>query len=272
MRIISDNAADRASLAASSTMAGLAVDSLLTDSDTEVHRSNGTSVTYTIAFPISEMVGGVHLPWTNLSPTASIRVRGYSDAGASAKVIDTGVIFACPAPAIRLARWEPIDAASAYAYGGGAHARAWFSNTAARVLVVDIVDVDNLQGYVEAGRIVAGKWWEPEESADYDAPLGFGSMSKQSRSDAGRLVTQIGTKYRMQSIGLSHLATTDRKAVLDIVRANDIDVPLIFSLYPNSTDNALERDHQMYCKFVVPASLKTPGYERYATSLEMETV
>lgn len=272
LRIIFDNAADRATITASSTAPGLSVASLLTDTKSDAHRSVGTSVSYTLALPYAEIIGGVHMPWTNCSPTASIRVRGYSDAGGTTQVFDTGTIFACPAPSIKLRGWPALTAASAYAYGGGAHCRAWLANSLVRRLVIDIVDTANLQGYIECGRIVAGEWWEPEYNADYGASVARGSSSKQFRTDAGDLITDIGTKHGKQSISLSSMAAPDRATLMGIQRGNDLDAPVIFSLYPNDTDAALERDHQGYYKFVSTPAMSTPGYERYATSIELETV
>lgn len=272
LRIISDDAALRATVTASSTASGLSAASLLTDEPSDVHRMMGTAGSYFIAFAKPELIGGVHMPWTNMSPTATMRVCGYSDAARTALLFDTGVVLACPAPARQLRGWTAAQAASAYAFGGGAHARAWFNNALAQYLQIDVSDSNNLQGYIECGRIVIGAWWSPTETADIGASLSPATLSTPTRNGAGTMRPKIGPKSIKQSISLSHFAADDRASFLGIVRANDIDVPFIFSLYPGAADAALEHDHQGYYFFLTPPALTVPGFERYATTIDMVTV
>jgi hypothetical protein len=270
LRIIADDAALRATVTASSTQPGLSVASLLTDEPMDVHRMIGKSGSYLLSFAQPELVGGVHFPWTNWSPTATARVRGYSDAGRTQQLSDTGIHPCCPASAPQIRGWTAAQVASAYRYGGGAHARAWFANTAAQYLQIDVSDPNNLQGYLECGRIVVGAWWSPEENADYGATLGQGTASTPSRNGAGTRRQTIGPKFDKQSFTLSHLSASDRATLKGIVRAN-ADAPFIFSLYPDDADAALERDHQGYF-YAAPSPMAAAGYERYEMSLELEAV
>ncbi|MDN4061666.1 hypothetical protein QPK31_25945 [Massilia sp. YIM B02769] len=82
LRIVSDNAIARAaSLVASSTAGALAVSNLASDKKSSVHRAAGKSVTYTATWAEAEQVGGVALPFCNLSPAAQWRVRAASELG-----------------------------------------------------------------------------------------------------------------------------------------------------------------------------------------------
>lgn len=272
LRIIADDAALRATVAASSTAPGLSVTSLLTDEPADVHRMIGTFGSYFLSFARPELIGGVHRPWSNDSPTSEQRVRGYADAGRTQLLFDTGWAPCCPARAREIRGWTPEQAASAYRYGGGAHARTWFDNTEAQYVQIDVNDPDNQQGYLECGRLVIGPWWSPAETADIGASLTPGTLSTPSRNGAGTMRPKVGTKFDKQSIPLSHFAADDRAQFLGIVKANDIDVPFIFSLYPDDEDPELERDHQGYYYFVTPPALTVPGFERYATTVEMVTV
>jgi len=272
-KFIFKNVARLAVIAASSTALGLFTSSMLTDIKTDVHRSVGTAASYALTFASDQVVGGVHLPWTNLSPTATIRVRAYSDAAGTVLIRDTGIIMACPAKAIELSgAWTPAQAASAYAYGGGAHARVWFDNVAVRRLVVDIVDTSNLQGYIECGRIVAGAAWSPAETADYGAPVTIEDASTSYRDDGSNLRHYVSFKSKKASIDLSHLTPADR-ATVDAARvANGTTEPFIYSLYPDNADRELERANQGWYCFMSSAALSTPGFEHYATTFDMETV
>lgn len=271
-KCIFKNVARAAVIVASSTALGTTTASMLTDIKTEVHRSVGTTVSYALTFASNQVVGGAHMPWTNLSPTGTIRVRCYSDAAGTVMAKDTGVILACPAKAIDLYAWTPAQAASAYAYGGGAHARAWFDNVTVRRVVIDIVDTANLQGYIECGRMVVGAQWSPVETADYGAPVTQDDASTSYRDDGSNLRHNRSFKTRKASIDLSHLTPADRYTVECARAANGTTEPFIYSLYPDNADRELERFNQGWYCFASSAALSTPGFERYATTFDMESV
>jgi hypothetical protein len=271
-KFIFRNLARLATIVASSTALGTTTASMLTNVKQEVHRSVGTAASYALTFASNQVIGGAHLPWTNLSPTATIRVRAYSDAAGATLIKDTGAILACPAKVIDMIGWTPAQAASAYAYGGGAHARAWFDNVTVRRIVVDIVDDANLQGYIECGRIIVGAQWSPTETADYGAPVTFDDASTSYRDDGSNLRHNKSFKFKKASIDLSHLTAADRYTVEAARVSNGTTEPFIFSLYPGITDYELERANQGYYCFSSSAALSTPGFEQYATTFDMETV
>lgn len=271
-KFIFKDVARAAQIVASSTALGTTTASMLTNIKQEVHRSVGTSVSYSLTFAAAQSIGGVHMPWTNLSPTATIRVRGYSDAAGATQVKDTGVTLACPAKAIDLVGWTPAQASSAYAYGGGAHARVWFDNVTVMRLVIDIVDTANLQGYIECGRIFVGAAWSPTETADYGAPVTLADNSTSYRDDASNLRHVKSFKTKKASIDLSHLTAADRYTVEAARASLGVTEPFIFSLYPGHADAELERFNQGLHCFSESAALSTPGFERYATTFDMETV
>lgn len=273
LKIISDNAANRATPAAAPIAAGMSALAMLNDVYANVCRAPGTSMTITLTWAALERIGAVHLPWCNLSPTATMRVRGYSDAAGTVQVFDTGVNRAAPAPAIKLlGSWTPASASSAYAYGGGAHARAWFVNTLVRRVIVDLVDVEGLQGYIEVSRVFAGEWWSPAYTADYDSNLTPAGTGTSFRDGAGARRSQRGTKSRRISVGLSHMRESDRAAMWGFLLANGVETPFVFSLYPNDTSTARERDYQMYCAMVATAPIRRQNSVESTTTLELETI
>ena len=77
LRIIYDNAADRAALAASSQSGALGPANLQRERKSAVLRSVGTALTIVATWPMPEIIGCVALPFCNLTPMATIRVRGY---------------------------------------------------------------------------------------------------------------------------------------------------------------------------------------------------
>ncbi|WP_308921752.1 hypothetical protein [Janthinobacterium sp. J1-1] len=77
LRIIHDNAADRAGLAASSQAGTLGPANLQLDRKSAVLRAVGTTQTITATWPTQECVACVALILTNVTSSARMRVRGY---------------------------------------------------------------------------------------------------------------------------------------------------------------------------------------------------
>ena len=79
IRILNNNAADRATLSASTTAGSLVVANLKTDYKSDVYRSTGTTATITATWTSNETIGVVVLPFCNLTATATIRVKLYTN-------------------------------------------------------------------------------------------------------------------------------------------------------------------------------------------------
>ncbi len=275
LRIIYDNAADRVdTLDADSTAGTLAIENALTDSKTEVYRSVGTSATITLTWTDTETVGGVILPFCNLTPLGTIRARGYTTVGGVVALFDTGAVMACPAPVLGLWGWGATPLGSnAFPYGGGTYARVWPTVPGAvKKLVIDIEDDTNEDGYIEFARIVTGAYWSPQTNADYDARVSIMDTTVLTRNASGGLIKQVGTRHRMQSLNLNLMPPTDRAELWRIMAGNGKSGPILFSLYPNDADTALEQAHQMYCTLVNDPTIGTPFFSRYSGALELGEV
>ncbi|WP_170298783.1 phage head spike fiber domain-containing protein [Massilia eburnea] len=83
MRIVYDNAVSRAVLAASSTAGVLAVGNLQADDKASVWRATGKAARLTATWANAESIGAVALPFCNLSPSATMRVRVSKEASAT---------------------------------------------------------------------------------------------------------------------------------------------------------------------------------------------
>ncbi|MFA6180023.1 MAG: hypothetical protein WC696_10475, partial [Candidatus Methylopumilus sp.] len=204
--------------------------------------------------------------------TLATRPAGYIDAWQSYSY-DSGMLPACPAAAAAVDGFTPLQAASAYSNGGGAYARHWLSaQMPALGLAIDIKDPANLQGYVEAGRLVAGDYWSPANNPDYGASVTIMDASTHARTDAGDLWTDVGTRARKMPLQLSALPAADRTGLLGIVRRNGMSGAMLVSLFPESADLELERDHTIFGKLSSVLAMSIPYYENYAMPVEIEEV
>lgn len=274
VRLIYDNAADRASLTASSTAGGLVASNMLSDIKSAVWRSTSTTASITATWTVGETIAGVALPFCNLTSGATIRVRGYTNTGDTTPIFDTGTIFACPAQPLGLWGWgSDALGANAFSYGGGAYARAWISNPAnVKKLVIDLVDTGNLAGYLEVSRLVTGIYWEPKIGAEQGATMTVVDTSKHYRNDAGDQMTDRGTRHRKQTFNLPSLDPQDRAKMWEILWGNGMARPVFISIYPNDTDVRLEQTHQLYGKLVTSPVMGTPYFNRQNASLDVEEI
>lgn len=275
-RMIYDNAANRATLAVSSVAsAALGAPNLTTDIKSQVWRTNATTTgVITATWAAAELIGGVMLPFTNLTASATIQVQAYTNAADATPVYDSSAVAACAAVPLGLMAWgSDILGVNAYSYGGLSYARHWFpAHIAVKKVVITVIDTVNPSGYIEIGRLVTGRFWEGERQADYGAALTPVDTTKNFRNDAGDLMSDIGPRHRKLTFSMSNLSQTERKTLFDILWGNGMAVPVCFSLYPNSDDPALEQANQVYCKLMTSAAMSMPSFLQYASSLELEEV
>jgi hypothetical protein len=279
LRIIFDNAADRASVSASSTASSaLAVANLQNDLKGLVWRTAGTpaapitTASLTLAWTSGESIAGIVLAFCNLTPTATLRVRAYSDAG-NTLLYDSGVQLACPASAIILRGWAQAANVNSYAFGGGAYARLWLPQVAnVKQLKLDLTDSNNALGYLEVSRLIVGGYWSPTYNADTEATLTFQDASKHERNDASDLMTDIGPRSRKLTLHLSKMPSGDRTKLVNILRGNGLATPLLISLFPESTDLELERDHQLCSKLSTNSAMAINYINAYSVPLEFDEI
>jgi hypothetical protein len=275
MRIIYNNAADRATLTASSSVGALVPANLKNDLKSAVWRSATAAAGVTpsarldLSWGAAEMVAGVALAYCNLTPQALVRVTGSLDNWQTTK-FDSGWIAPCPAPS----QWPAgTMGANSFAYGASNLGRAWLSAPAAvTALRIEITDAGNPGGYIEVSRLVCGGYWEPAKNPDYGASLQPVDASTNSRNDAGDLMSDAGTRSDKLSLSMSRMNQLDRAALLRILRGNGITKPVYISLFPGHADALFEQDHQLVGKLVETAAMSLPSYNIAAATLQIESI
>lgn len=277
LRIVSDNALDRAATLVASTTSGLlAASNLLNDRKSMVWRATVmTATTLTATWANGETLSCAALAHCNLSPTSTIRVQCYDATSAGVLLLDTNTLqpnaLACPAPARVPHGYTAAQAASAYANGGGAYARIWFAPTSGvKRMVVTITDSGNLQGYIEAARLIAGQYWSPTINASA-APMTPVDTTAIYYNDAGEQLAEAGTIRRKVSIDLNTMPEPDRAVAANMLM-NSRAHPIFLSIYPESAFPALERDHMVYGRRTKDSSIDVQNSITYGITQEVEEV
>lgn len=271
LRVVYDNAVDRATIVASATAGSLAASNLKTDYKSEIWRSTGQTATLTFTWATGELLGMFALAFCNLTSAATFRIRGYAEATDSVPVFDLSSQAASGVSLSDLA-WgtEPLGV-NAYAYGGGSYGSAWFPQGAYKKLVVDVSD-NSLAGFLEASRAISGPYWSPVYNTEYGCSVGIIDNSKQERTDAGDLRTDRGTVHKTLSFDLNYMPKADRDALFNIIRGNGLFRPIYVSLMPEDSDSLGEQVFQVYGKMAKQASIKYQFLNQYSASLDVEEI
>lgn len=281
LRIIYDNAADRAVLTASSQAGALGVANLQRDNKSAVLRASGTTQTITATWPTQESIACVALIFTNMTSSAKMRVRGWSISQAEAPALDTGWIFPCPAAPHGSYPWGALPlgwnaykagGVNTWARGGGADGVTWFPPVRVRQLVIEVSAPQSPEGYLEISRLVAGNYWSPQNNAEYGAQLLPQDSTENYRTGAGELKSAVGTMHDGISINLAHLTPMDRARFLRILHESGMERSMLFSLFPENPDPLLEQSHMLYGKASNLGAVATPYFETYSAPLQIEGI
>lgn len=199
MRILHDNAADRATITLPNTATGMGPTSLQTDVRSEVCRVQSSTATITANWVADERIDAVVLPAIALSPSATIRVRLYD--ASNVLLTDSGVKPANPSGIAR-----PSDV--------GLYLP---SMTLARRLVVTLVDSG--RAYLDIPRLIAGEAHAFRYGASYGAARAMDDTSTHQRTAAGDLRTELGTLSPALPFDLGAVDAGDHALVLDILES-----------------------------------------------------
>lgn len=268
MRIISSNAADRATLVVPNTALGLGAAHLKTDIKGQVCRVLGGVATITATWAQLETVGAVVIPASNLGPSSTIRVRAYADEAGTELLQDTGERWAAPGPIFANEDFtQPLNVNS-FAFGVPPITAVYLAqHEAVRCLVIDIADPS--AEFIDLSRLIVGRYFEPRYNPEYGQSDGVIDMSSNSRAASGDIKTDAGPRAKRMSFNLSFIANEDRAQVLQILQRG-IGKWLFVSLLPGHADPEKERDKSIYGKPSSAGSMSWAYCGFHAATFEIE--
>lgn len=256
MRIIATNATDIATVAVT-TASVFSSDNVKNDFKSSFHRSGGATpkvVTYNLTWTTAQTIGGVCLPCTNLSASATILVQLYSDTGFTTPISggNSGTIDACKnSPIANLTSVAPTG--NLFQLGVLSKTSVWFPSNIPSVLGMKITLNDNIgtnnpAGFIDCARIVCGSYWQPSLNASREGlDVSVVDTSSNTRTDAGDLVTDRGFINDELSLNLSLLTDTDRNNLLQIIRSAGTNKNILVSVFPTdyslTASNTLTEQH-----------------------------
>lgn len=274
LRIIYKNiASSYGTLTATNVNTSFPITNVNSDNKGSFCRTTTTTTAITMTWTTNQTLAAVVLPYTNLSSTATFRVRLYSNEAATTLIYDSGVLSTGIVLAGNQLFNNTRGANYRYSFGGGSCVRKYFAKvTTCRAMVLDIVDTSNTDGYIEVGKIVAGDYWSPTYNTEFGLSVGVSDSSTKTRTQNGSLVTDIGTSNKYLSFSLNYLTYTDRNTLYDIINTIGTKASLYVSLFPEDADTGKEYIHQIYGRLSDLATISHPMYTVYASSINIEEV
>jgi len=266
LRILYKNKVDKEGFSGTPAVSTLPTTNLLTDIKSQVWRSTNTSGSFTLTWALFESINCVILPFTNFTPSATMRVRGYTNVTDTTALFDTGALSYCG-----YASRDTVPSVANFGYAGGVYASLFFTGGAVKKIVVDVADDLNPVGYIEASQILVGEYWEPNINVDYGASISWKDESQHTRNDAGDLLTDIKTRSKTLTLNFSNASPSDRESLMRVMR-NGIGSPLYISVFPSDADKNLEQDYQIYGKLSQQSQIAIARYAAYSTGLTIDEI
>lgn len=288
LRIIKNNAADSATISATSTASGFSVNNLKSDTKSLVWRSvDLTTQTLTLTWSAAQLIDSVAMAFTNLISGSTIRIKLFSETSDSVPILDTGEIaneYTYPPPA----GFSSIGLIS-FAYGGGAYMSAFFSEKVCKKVTIEINSDDlrgwitsfydwyfsspidaNPDGYIEISRLIVGKSWQPERNTAYGLVIGSTDASEMLRTDAGNLVIDRRTAHKTVSLNMNFMTENDKRNLNNLIRLVGKNKPVFLSIFP-SDGGERNQSGQIY-GILDDAPIDLWNYRLYSTKLNFTEV
>lgn len=248
LRILYKNIADNASSISALTAASadMDYDKLLTEIKTEVFRSTNTSPTITYNWGTDQSINCVVLPCTNLSESATIRIKLYDslnnllyDSTAVDAVLSTHIYSGPLTYNVNL-----------FSFGFYSKTAHWIPTLYSTVRKMEIIlsDPSNPAGYIDCSRVLAGEYWEPTYNVDKGLQLSTLDESITSRTNAGNLVSNRGFIYDKVSFNYSLVPSTDKSTLSEIIKSVGTSKNFFVSIFPENSDGDEEHDFMLYGK------------------------
>lgn len=268
IRLLTNNAADRATITVANTAAGMGADKLKTDIKGEVCRVLAGSANLVLTWPALETVGAVVIPASNLGPSSTIRVRAYLDAAGTTLLADSGIKFA--APGTILEYWDfsqPLNV-NLFADGAAPITACYLpEQVAARRVEIAITNPDNT--FIDISRLVAGGYHALKYNPDYGATVGTLDLTKNTRAASGDIKTDWGPKASNMTFDLGWIDNSDREKVRQLI-AKGVGRFMFVSIFPENDDPVLERDYSIYGKPSQAGSMTYSLFNLHSSQFQIE--
>jgi hypothetical protein len=267
LRVIYNNVADIATITASSTAAGFSVNNLKSTQKTQVHRSTGNTVTYTLVWDTPQKINAIALPATNLISGATIRVQLYAQVSDTEFIADTGALTACKDRANIFESTGAIPTYVDFGFGGATKTSVWLPQV---YTVKKLIIVISNAHVIDCSRIVCGTYWESSRQASNGITLDFSDPSEVITTRSGNTYVDRKPISDSVTLDLQYIADNDRVELLNIMRKLGSSGLVFLCVFPDSANPELTQAYSIYGRSQ-NNSIQYQLYSLYNTNLTVNS-
>lgn len=264
LRIYASTADGRAVLSGSA-VAAHPVGNLQRD-DHRVWRAAGSTATLTLTWPSSEWISGVALVRHNLTVHSRWRITG-SLAGAPVMLQDWTA--AAPAQGLGQLAWgvEPVGVNAATSMAAPMASVHLGEAVLVDSVVIELEDIGNTSGYLQAGRLVAGLHWSPSIGTVYGVQMRRATTGKRQDTDSGQVTISRGARYRELVFQMPALSTAERTQMWTHIESIADDRPVLVALFPSASNPAMDALHAVYGWWPAQQGAAYDAFDRFSTDV-----
>jgi hypothetical protein len=264
MRIYASTADARAVLSGPAASAH-PVSNLLRD-DHRVWRTSGSTAALTLTWPSAEWISGVALVRHNLTVRSRWRISG-SLSGVPTLLQDWTA--AAPAQGLGQLAWgvEPVGTNAATSMAAPLAAVHLAEPVLVDSLVIELEDIGNTSGYLQAFRLIAGLHWSPSVGTVYGVQMRRATTGKRADTDSGQVLLSRGTRYRELVFQMPGLTAAERTQMWTHIESIADDRPVLVALFPGAANPAMDALHAVYGWWPAQQGAAYDAFNRFSTDV-----
>ena len=245
LRLIYNNVADSAAITATTTATGFSVDNLKNTQKTSVHRSTGSSITYTLTWPTAQAINCVALPATNLQAGDTIKLQMYTEATDVATVYESPDFKACTGRVTALYNKTALPTYVDFGFGGATKTSVWLTTTyQVKKLVITLTSATVAQ--IDCARIICGTYWESTRQVNNGIQLGYEDSSEITTTRSGNTYEDRKPISETMQFELEYISDLDRQQLQKLMRSWGSSALIYFCVFPDNTNPEITQSYSIY--------------------------
>lgn len=241
------------------------VSNMLAD-DHRVWRAAGNAATLTLAWPAAEWVSGIALIRHNLTVHSRWRLTGWL---AGSVIWAQDWTPAAPAQGLGQLAWgvEPVGVNAATGLAAPM-ATAWLAEPVLLDrLVIELDDIGNTVGYLQAARLVVGMHWSPDVGTVYGVKMRRATAGKRTDTDSGQVLSSRGARYRELVFQMPALTAAERTQMWTHIESIADDKPVLAALFPGAANPAMDALHAIWGWWPAQQDASYDAFNRFSTDV-----
>lgn len=215
------------------------------------------STQFDVDLGVARTIGCVAIPKHTMTSSGTVRVRGYSGAGHTTNVYDSGTVTPFP---------SGLDAETAA--GLNIPFVVYPSSISARYWYVELTDTGNPDGYVDVSRLVIAGAFQPTVNISYEAELGLEDATTRVVSDGGAAQFRVRPIRRTLAGVLDEMPESEAFASWWRMQKQLGISGQVFVAY-DPADTTYKHDRAFLATFRAPSALVQANHARQRTAFSL---